>query len=68
MTVFALAMRVLQVQFHKGYFRDSLPPLRKAFKASGNSIALLRMDGEQIEPCVLHPLHAHVPRRLCLLC
>ena len=51
----------LQVQFHKGYFFDSLPHVRKAFQAKGGSIALLRMDGEQLAPSQLAPLHVHVP-------
>ena len=35
-----------QVQFHKGYFRDSLPAFRQAFTGR---IALLRMDGDMYE-------------------
>ena len=35
-----------QVQFHKGYFRDSLPAFRETFKGR---IALLRMDGDMYE-------------------
>jgi hypothetical protein len=36
-----------QVQFHKGYFRDSLPIVREELE--GESIALLRMDGDMYE-------------------
>ncbi len=35
-----------QVQFHKGYFRDSLPAFRQSFTGR---IALLRMDGDMYE-------------------
>ena len=35
-----------QVQFHKGYFRDSLPAFRQSFT---RRIALLRMDGDMYE-------------------
>ncbi len=38
-----------QVQFHKGYFRDSLPALRQSFTGR---IALLRMDGDMYESTV----------------
>ncbi|BDA51663.1 Demethyldecarbamoylnovobiocin O-methyltransferase [Coccomyxa sp. Obi] len=38
-----------QVQFHKGYFRSSLPKLRKDLIAENRQIALLRMDGDMYE-------------------
>jgi len=34
------------VQFHKGYFRDSLPKLRSELLSQKRKLALLRMDGD----------------------
>ena len=34
------------VQFHKGYFRDSLPKLRSELLNQKRKLALLRMDGD----------------------
>ncbi len=31
-----------RARFHRGYFRDSLPPLREEFQSKGGAIALLR--------------------------
>lgn len=39
-----------QVNFHKGFFRDSLPLLRKELQMSGKKISLLRMDGDMCVP------------------
>jgi len=38
-----------QVAFHEGYFRHSLPKLRKQLIAQGASLALLRLDGDMFE-------------------
>ena len=37
-----------QVHFHEGYFRDSLPRLRKAIMSAGGAIALLRMGAIEL--------------------
>jgi 8-demethyl-8-(2,3-dimethoxy-alpha-L-rhamnosyl)tetracenomycin-C 4'-O-methyltransferase len=39
-----------QVQFHKGFFNDSLPLVRRDFMAKRRGIALLRMDGDMCAP------------------
>lgn len=38
-----------QVQFHKGFFRNSLPVVRQVFKEKRSKISLLRLDGDMYE-------------------
>ena len=38
-----------QVQFHKGFFRNSLPVVRQELKEKSSSISLLRLDGDMYE-------------------
>lgn len=38
-----------QVQFHKGFFRNSLPVVRQELKETKSNIALLRLDGDMYE-------------------
>lgn len=38
-----------QVQFHKGFFRTSLPVVRQDMKEKNGNISLLRLDGDMYE-------------------
>jgi hypothetical protein len=53
-----------RVRFHRGYFRDSLPPLREELLSRGGAIALLRMGAAPA-----HRLHSPpTPCSAALVC
>jgi len=51
------------VEFHKGYFMLSLPPLRERFLADGTQLAVVRGDGDMYESYldILFNLYDFVP-------
>lgn len=57
------------VAFHKGFFQQSLPPLRKQLLAEKKSIAVLRMDGDMFESTmdILYNLYDLVPVGGCII-